>query len=57
MKNYVKYTWVGNRISTQNMAKLYHLKNATKKPITALVAEAITEYLTKREVKSCTLLD
>ena len=57
MKNYVKYTWVGNRITAGDMVKLYHLKTATKKPITALVAEAITEYLSKREVKPYTLLD
>ena len=50
MKNYVKYTWVGNKITSDNMTKLYHLKTATKKPITVLVSEAISEYLIKREV-------
>jgi len=50
MKNYVKYTWVGNKITSDNMTKLYHLKTATKKPITVLVSEAISEYLVKRKV-------
>ena len=51
MKAYPKYTWIGNKITEENMAKLYHIKTATKKPITLLVAEAIDHYLQK-EIKN-----
>jgi hypothetical protein len=46
--NYKKYTWVGNRISDEDMAKLYQLKEKTKKPITLMVAEAVSLYLKKK---------
>lgn len=46
-KTYPKYAWVGNRISKDDMSKLYHLKLETRKPITALVAEAVRQYLEK----------
>ena len=42
---FVKYTWVGNRISEKNMASLYKLKTTTRKPITEMVAEAVELYL------------
>ena len=45
----VKYTWAANRISEEDMKKLYRLKKITRKPITLLVAEAVSEYLRKRE--------
>lgn len=50
MKNYVKYTWVGNKISRDDMAKLYFLKKDNKKPITLMVAEAVAEYVKDRGV-------
>ena len=31
MKAYPKYTWIGSKITSENMAKLYHLKQTTKK--------------------------
>ena len=45
----VKYTWAANRISEEDMKKLYRLKKITGKPITLLVSEAVSEYLRKRE--------
>jgi len=47
--NYRKYTWVGNRISDGDMAKLHKLKQETKRPITFMVAEAISMYLAKKK--------
>ncbi len=42
---YTKYTWVGNRISEADMAYLYRMKLRTRRPITALVAEAVNSYI------------
>lgn len=42
---YTKYTWVGNRISDADMADLYRMKLRTRRPITALVAEAVSSYI------------
>jgi hypothetical protein len=50
--SYPKYAWIGNRITQEDMASLYCLKQQTKKPITVLVAEAISQYLSiKRKEK------
>ena len=43
--SYPRYPWIGNRISAEDMGKLYRLKQANKKPITKMVAEAVTQYL------------
>ncbi len=45
---YTKYAWVGNKIAEQDMAALYKLKKQTRRPITELVAEAVSRYV--REV-------
>ena len=45
MNGYRKFTWVGNRIADKDMASLYLLKQKTRKPITLLVAEAVSQYL------------
>ena len=42
---YTKYAWVGNRISDTDMADLYRMKLRTRRPITALVAEAVSSYI------------
>jgi hypothetical protein len=42
---YTKYAWVGNRISDEDMANLYRMKLRTHRPITALVAEAVSNYV------------
>jgi hypothetical protein len=42
---YTKYAWVGSRISEDDMADLYRMKLRTRRPITALVAEAVSSYL------------
>lgn len=49
--SYPRYGWVGNRIAEADMASLYRMKTKTRKPITALVAEAVSEYLQSMEVK------
>lgn len=43
--SYAKYGWVGNRISEEDMAALYKRKKATRKSITAMVAEAVSRYV------------
>lgn len=45
VKSYPKYTWVGNRISKEDMARLYEMKKALKKPITQMVSDAVIIYL------------
>jgi hypothetical protein len=42
---YPRYTWVGNRISPDAMAEMYMIRQATGKPITRQVAEAVEQYL------------
>lgn len=42
---YRKYAWIGNRISEEDMARLYKIKMETKKPITKIVAEAVKLYI------------
>jgi hypothetical protein len=49
---YTKYTWVGNRIAEADMADLYRMKIRTRRPITVLVAEAVSEYIKARGCKS-----
>lgn len=44
---YKRFTWVGNKISDEDMAALYQRKAATKKPITRQVAEAVSQYIAK----------
>jgi len=43
--SYPKYAWVGNRIPESDMAALYKMKQQTRRPITELVAEAVSQYL------------
>jgi hypothetical protein len=43
--SYTRYNWVGNRIAESDMAALYKRKKATKKSITAMVAEAVSQYV------------
>jgi hypothetical protein len=40
-----RYTWVGNRISPDAMAEMYRIRQATGKPITRQVADAVDLYL------------
>jgi len=47
-----RYNWVGNRILAEDMASLYRMKQSTRRPITALVAEAVSEYVKARGCKS-----
>lgn len=46
--SYPRYTWVGNKISEEDMAAMYRMKQKSRKPITAMVAEAVSQYV--REV-------
>ncbi len=48
--SYPKYSWVGNRIAEADMAVLYKLKMQSKRPITAMVAEAVSQYLQSKGV-------
>ena len=50
--SYPRYTWVGNRISEEDMKKLYEIKKATRKPITRMVAEAVSIYLKRHGEES-----
>lgn len=43
--SYPKYGWVGNKISEEDMAALYNRKKATRKTITTMVAEAVSQYV------------
>jgi hypothetical protein len=43
--SYPKYGWVGNRIAEADMASLYRMKMKTRRPITAMVAEAVGQYV------------
>ncbi len=47
--SYPRYTWVGNKISEEDMAAMYRMKLKSRKPITAMVAEAVSQYV--REVE------
>lgn len=44
-----KYAWVGNRITDSDMQSLYKLKLQNKRPITTMVAEAVSQYLESKE--------
>jgi len=46
--SYTRYGWVGNKISEEDMAVLFKRKKATRKSITSMVAEAVSQYV--REV-------
>lgn len=48
--SYTRFNWAANRISKEDMASLYLLKQTTGKPITILVAEAVREYLLKKRI-------
>jgi len=45
---YVKYGWAANQIDDKDMARLYHIKKATRKPITTMVSEAVKLYLSNQ---------
>ncbi len=47
-----RYNWVGNRILAEDMSSLYKMKQNTRRPITVLVAEAVSEYIKARGCKS-----
>lgn len=44
---YSKFGWAANQISEVDMAQLYHLKKATRKHITVMIAEAVKLYLSQ----------
>ena len=52
MRARARYNWVGNRILAEDMASLYAMKQSTRRPITVLVAEAVSEYIKARGCKS-----
>jgi len=52
MRAGARYNWVGNRIAETDMASLYAMKQSTRRPITVLVAEAVSEYIKARGRKA-----
>jgi len=46
-----KYNWVGNLISDDDMCILYQIKEKDRIPITQQVAEAVKEYITRKQAK------
>lgn len=46
---YCKYGWAANQISDEDMARLFYLKKATRKHITAMVGEAVKLYLSQTD--------
>jgi hypothetical protein len=52
MRARARYNWVGNRIAQDDMASLYAMKESTRRPITVLVAEAVSEYIKARGRKA-----
>ena len=52
MRARARYNWVGKRILAEDMASLYAMKQSTRRPITVLVAEAVSEYIKARGCKS-----
>ena len=40
-----RYTWVGNKIPPEVMAELFRIKTEARRPITELVAEAVSMYV------------
>lgn len=44
-----KFAWVGNRISDEDMSRLYQIKLERRIPITKLVAEAVRDFIEKTE--------
>ena len=48
MAGYRKFNWVGNKISDTDMVELHRIKQKHKIPITKQVAQAVREYLTRK---------
>lgn len=46
-----KYNWVGNQITDDDMCLLHKRKQQTKKPITQQVAEAVKEYIIRKQAE------
>lgn len=44
-RKYRKYSWVGNKISEEDMSKLYGMKEEKGTPITELVANAVKKFV------------
>lgn len=46
---YRKYTWIGNRVSDEDMQRLYRIRQETWKRITEQVAEAVKDYIDRQQ--------
>jgi len=46
---YRRFTWIGNKLTDDDMKELYTLKLSTGKTITQLVAEAVRQYITREK--------
>lgn len=47
---YSKFNWVGNQIDDRDMSLMYRRKEKEGIPITKQVAEAVKEYLIRRNI-------
>jgi len=46
---YTKYAWIGNKITSEQMAALVVVREQSRKPLALLVKEAVGEYLKKQQ--------
>ncbi len=49
--SYRKYAWAGNKIDDRDMRELHELKKQNKTPITEMVAEAVRDYVARKNKK------
>ena len=43
---YTKFAWIGNKITSEQMAQLVIIREQSRKPLTLLIKEAVDHYLT-----------
>lgn len=48
---YPKYTWIGNKLTKEQVAAMYQIKQETKLPMTEQVKEAVSLYLKQKGVQ------
>ena len=49
MSRYPKYSWIGNRITDDQMSKMVSMREQTGKPLTIIVREALENYLKEED--------
>lgn len=48
---YPKYTWIGNKLTKEQVAAMYQIKQETKLPMIEQVKEAVSLYLKQKGVQ------